>query len=976
MKRLFFILALAFVASFSHAQFKNEVHTSPDGKYTYTTVTNDPLGARIYTLKNGLTVYLSVMKNEPRVQTVIAVRAGSKHDPADATGLAHYLEHMLFKGTDKFGSLDYSKEGPLLTEIENRFETYRKTTDPADRRKQYHEIDSVSGLAAKFAIANEFDKMVGGIGAKGTNANTWFDYTRYINDIPANQIRNWLKIEGERYRNPQMRLFHTELEAVYEEKNISLDKDDEAVFDLSLAELFKHHTYGTQTTLGTVEHLKNPSIKRIKEYYYKNYVPNNMCVALSGDFDPDVVIKEIDETFSWMQPKPVAQPVFPPEEAITSPIRKEVFGPDPENIMLGFRFPGINTREADLMRLTDMILSNQVAGLIDLDLNQAQKVLQAGSYQFPLRDYSAHFLFGNPLTGQKLEDVEKLLLAELEKVKKGEFDDKLLPAIINDLTVRQMREYESNYMRANNMADAYINFTDWAAYAGFIDRISKFTKKDVMDFVQANYKDNYVVVYKRIGTRNTPKVEKPAITPVAVNREAESPFLKSVLSSPADKISPRFVDYKADIKEMTLGNGIPVRYLKNNENRLFTLYYKVDIGKMHDKKLAFALDYLNLLGTNTMDAEALKKKLYELGLTFGVNAGDDESYVYLSGLDKNYEAGVKLFEDLLRNAKPDQNALQSLVERTLKSREDAKKDKDMVMNPALYNYGQRGPKNPVTDILSEKELRTLDAKELTKKIAGLLSYKHKVMYYGPHSPNEVMTVLAKNHNMGGITIDAPKVAEYPYPETNENKVYFVDFPGMTQAEIIWLSKEYPYDPAKVPIQRLYNEYFGGGMSSIVWQEIRESKALAYSSWSNFISASKKGYPNYMFAYIGTQADKLPESMKAMNEIFVNLPYAEGVFAQAKDAIMKKIETERITRTNILMNYENALKLGLDHDIRKDVYEKVPTMSFDDVKKFQEQYVKNAKFTMLVLGSKEKIDKTKLAEWGKVTELKMEDIFGY
>ncbi len=274
--------------------FTEIANTSVDGAHTFFTVTGDPLRTRMYTLKNGLTVYMSVNKAEPRIYTSIAVRAGSKNDPADATGLAHYLEHMLFKGTDKYGSLDYEKEKKLLDKVENLYEKYRSTTDEEKRKEIYREIDKTSGEAAKYAIANEYDKMLSAIGAKGTNAYTSFEQTVYINDIPANQLETWLKIEGERFRNPVLRLFHTELEAVYEEKNISLDSDRRAIFFGLLDKLFPVHNYGQQTTIGTINHLKNPSIKKIKEYYSNYYVPNNMALCISGDFDPDQAIKWIE----------------------------------------------------------------------------------------------------------------------------------------------------------------------------------------------------------------------------------------------------------------------------------------------------------------------------------------------------------------------------------------------------------------------------------------------------------------------------------------------------------------------------------------------------------------------------------------------------------------------------------------------------------------------------------------------------------
>jgi len=970
-----FSLLFIFGDASAKTEYKIEKHTSPDGKYNYTTVSNDPLKARVYVLKNGLTVYLSVNKNEPRIQTMIPVRAGSKNDPSDATGLAHYLEHMLFKGTDKFGSLDYSKEKPLIDEVEQRFEDYRHVTDPAQRKIMYHGIDSVSGEAAKFAIANEYDKMLSALGAKGTNAFTWFEQTVYVNDIPSNQIKKWLQIEAERFRNPVLRLFHTELEAVYEEKNRGLDNDGEAVYEAALAALFQKHTYGTQTTIGTIEHLKNPSMRKIREYFGKNYIPNNMAICLSGDLDPDETIKLIDAAFSGYEQKPVPAFTFVPEDPITSPIRREILGPDPENIMIGFRFPGIATHDALVMTLIDKILSNNVAGLMDLDLNQKQKVLASGTWPMQQTDYSAHFFTANPLEGQKLEDVEKLILGEIELVKQGKFDDALLPAIINDLTFQQIKGYEDNSSRTSVMSDAFIHHLDWDKVASQIDDLSQITKQEIMAVAGKYYGNNYVVVYKRIGQRNSPKVEKPAITPVAVNKDSKSEFLVKNIAMPADKIMPRFIDYKKDIQATKLKNGIPVHYLHNDENQRFTLYYLLDMGKKDDKKMAYALQYLDFLGTDQLTNEQFKKKLYSLGCNFGASATDDQVYVFLTGLQRNFSDGVTLFEDLLAHAKPDQEALTAYVGHTLKEREDAKKDKSTILFTALNAYGKFGKRNPFTDVLSESHLKSLTADELTGKIHDLTKYDHRILYYGPVELKEVVENLDRLHKTPAKLMPVEKEPDYTYQETNENKSYFVNF-DMAQAEVLFLSKSYQYDPLKVPTQQLYNEYFGGGMASVVFQTIRESKALAYAVWSNFVTPRKKNQPNYMFAYVGTQADKLPETMDGMFDLLHNLPKTDPIFEQSKEAIMKKIETERITRTDILLNYENATKLGLDHDIRQDVYAKIPAMNYATIDDFQKQYIKNQHYTILAMGSRDKVDLKKLAQYGPVTELSLDEVFGY
>ena len=297
-------------------------------EYRYETAPNDPLGVRVYKLDNGLTVYLSDYKNAPRIQTYVAVRAGSKNDPATATGLAHYLEHMVFKGTSKLGTKDWSKEKPELDKIEALYETYRgQRNDPVARKRTYHQIDSISGVAARYAVPNEYDKLMGSIGSKGSNAHTSNEETVYQEDIPSNQLEKWSAVQAERFTEMVPRLFHTELEAVYEEKNRGLDSDFSKEFEALNASLYPSHPYGTQTTIGTIEHLQNPSITEIKKYFGQYYVPGNVALCLSGDLDYDQTIRLIDKYFGGWQGQPAPAFVAPVEKPLTAPITKEVVGP-------------------------------------------------------------------------------------------------------------------------------------------------------------------------------------------------------------------------------------------------------------------------------------------------------------------------------------------------------------------------------------------------------------------------------------------------------------------------------------------------------------------------------------------------------------------------------------------------------------------------------------------------------------------------
>ncbi len=944
--------------------------------YKYDTVPGDPLKVRIYTLSNGLKVYLSVYKDAPRIQTAIAIRTGSKNDPSDNTGMSHYLEHMMFKGSDEFGSKDFSKEKPLLDMIENQFEVYRKTTNPEQRKMIYHTIDSLSGVASTFAIANEYDKLLAGIGAKGTNAFTSFEQTVYINDIPANKVKPWLDVEFERFKDPVFRLFHTELETVYEEKNMSLDNDDDKVFEALFSGLFLKNTYGTQTTIGTVEHLKNPSLKSLKEYYNARYVPNNMAIILAGDFNPSEMISLIDATFGQLPSKPLKQYVPAKEDPITQAVSKDVVGPDAESITIGYRLNGAGTPDDDLITLFNMILSNSTAGLIDLNLNQGQKVLEAGAFSYVLKDYSVEVLYGKAKEGQSLEQVRDLILEQIERVKSGAFPDWLLPAIVNDFKLNEIKSSESNQRRVFSIMDGYVKDLPRSVEVKQIDRFSKITKQQIIDFAKKNFANNYVIVYKKTGkAAEVAKVAKPQITPVSVNRDEESAFLKKINAEPVKNIEPVFVDYTKDIQKLTMKSNIPVLYTENKENQTFSLYYYFDMGTSNSKAIGIALDYMKYLGTSRYTPNEVQEEFYKIGCTFNVSVSNEEVWVSLSGLSENMKKGLNLFENLLSDAKPEELAYQNLVSDIRKKRSDDKLNKNSILWSAMYNYGVYGEKSPFTNIYKESDLKVLSPDSLVSIIKSLNSFKHKVLYYGPQKPAGLVALLNVQHNVPATLSPIPSKTVFKQLPTTTNNIYTVGY-DMKQVEIIMLSRSDTYKKELVPVTRLFNEYFGGSMNSIVFQEIRESKGLAYSAYAGFRAPVDPDQHFYLFSYIGTQNDKLPEAMKAMMGIFNNMPESEKALNSSKEAIINKIRTERVTKSAILFNYLNAQKFGLTYDIRKDIFSKVPLMTFADLKAFQTKYIKNKTFSILVLGKQDEVDTKTLGTYGTIQPLSLENIFGY
>ena len=947
-------------------------------KYTYKTYPNDPLQVREYTLDNGLKVFLSVYKDAPRIQTYIAVRAGSKNDPKETTGLAHYLEHMLFKGSHQLGTTDWEKEKVYIQQIENLYEVYRRTTDETQRAKIYRQIDSISYIASTIAIANEYDKSMTAIGSEGTNAFTSNDYTMYVENIPANQVENWAKVQGDRFPNLVLRLFHTELEAVYEEKNIGMAHDNRRVNETMMAALFPNHPYGQQTTIGTIEHLKNPSMKNIREYHAAYYVPNNMCVAMAGDFNPDEVIKIIDKYFGSWKPGNVPSFTKVKEQPITTPIIRLVNGQDPANLTIAFRIEeGNGSRDALLAQAMEMVLNNGSCGLIDLNLNQKQLCLGAYAGTYTLNDYAAFMLGGRPTKGQTLGQLRDLLLEQLDLLKQGQFDESLIEASINQLKLRIMKQAESNNSRASQMAYAFVEHRNWGDVVNEIDELAKITKKDIVDFANRICKDNnYVIVYKQQDTPDpVTKVQKPAITPIYVSRDNESPFLASIKESAnkAKPIQPQFINFGKDLKKGKTANGSDVLYVKNVENGTFNLQYRFEFGSSADKTIDLASDLVEYLNTDKHSAEQLKEEFYRLACSWGISVGGRAVTVSISGLAENMEKAMTLVEEVMATCQPNDEALKMLVERAIKSRTDNKTNQRAAFS-ALNRYGIYGEEYIKETNESDAELRAYTARQLTDALHNLFNYKHRVLYYGPLSLKDATAAVNRIHKVKP-TKDVPANKIFQPQAVNENQVLFVDYNAKNTYVTEYFRGEH-FNTAQVPGMNLFNEYFGGSMNAIVFQEMREKHSLAYSASSHYTYGTDKDGYFFNSANVITQNDKLMDALNAYEELFNDMPQAEANFKLAKDALLAGSRTARTTKFGIISAYLTCEQMGWKEPLRKQNFQAYQNMTMKDLVDFQQKHIKGQKKTYLILGKESEMDFNALSKFGKVKKLTLDEIFGY
>ena len=951
--------------------------------HQYQSVEGDPMQTRIYTLDNGLKVYLSVNKNEPRIQTYIAVRTGSKNDPAETTGLAHYLEHLLFKGTTRFGTQNYEAERPLLDQIRDLYEVYRTKTDPAERAALYHQIDSISGEASKFAIANEYDKLMAQIGANGTNAHTSEDETVYQEDIPSNEIENWAIIQSERFQNMVIRGFHTELEAVYEEYNRGLTNDFWKVFEHLNKLLFPGHPYGTQTTIGTQEHLKNPSIINIENYFKKYYVPNNVAICMSGDFDPDTTIGIIEKYFGGWQPSPTSPAQFDQAPKMPQGIQKvDVYGLEQPMAILGWRLPGRSDREWDKAEVLQSLMANGKSGLADVDLVQQQKLLGFESGAMGMTNGSEFLMIGLPKEGQTLDEVRDLMLAEVAKLQRGEFDEGLLEGIINNMRLDEMKGLESNVRRASQMYAAFIHGRDWADVVTLQQRLSKLTKQDIVDYANRWLStSDYAIVYKQQGPDpNAKKIDKPAISPIEMNRDKTSDFVRMIQQRPVQPIQPVFVDFSKDVSQTTLRNGQPMLYKQNTQNGVFSLYYIVQRGEKHDHLLDVATNLFDYLGTKRMPIEAIQAELYRLACDASISCSTYATTIYMTGLAENQEKAVRLLEDWLKNLQPDDEIYSVLVDDILDQREQNKSSEDACLS-ALRAYATYGPVNATTDIASADEMKAATSKDLIRRLQSLSQYPQIALYYGPSSQQEIAALIERTHKVNkkaqaDFKFVQPLADRYPKQETVVPEVYLAPYESKAVKLQQYSNNGQAYDVALEPKVTLFNEYFGGSMNAIVFQELREARGLAYSAGANYATAAHPQESNTFMTQIGSQNDKMGDCLDVFHEITEHMPLAQNSFDLAKDAVLKRLATTRRVGARSLFYVYNARTMGFDHDIDADIYRQVQTMTLDDLRRFADENVAGRTYRYIVLGDPENLDMKKLESLGTVHRLTLTDIFGY
>lgn len=955
----------------------------------YESIPGDPLHARIYHLDNGLTVYLSRNPIKPEIQTYIAIRVGAQNDPLESTGLAHYQEHIMFKGTSEYGTTDYAKEKPYLDAIDNLYEAYGQTTDETARKAIYHQIDSISYLSSKIAIANEFDKLMSIIGATWVNAYTSTNRTCYHEVIPAGELTRWAMIESGRFKDLVVRGFHTELETVYEEFNMystmDFDKVDQAINNILYASI----PYRQHSVIGTQEHLKNPSLKNIKNFYHTFYRPNNAAICLSGDLDYDHAIEVINTYFGSWEPNDTLQKALDNDALLYHRkaglgVHKDtvVYGNEAPQLWMAWDVPNIHSEEIPVLDMLTKVLYNGHCGLIDLNINKKQKMLWGVADTKQDNDVSTLYLIGQPKTGQSLENLRKLFLNQIKELQSGEFSEDLLKAIVANTRREEIEMSDDNNYRAGYVfVNAFVYNLPYEQIIHYSDALSKVTKEQIVAFANKYLGDSYACIFKEQNSDLTPAtIEKPGITPIEMNRDKSSAFVSKLADIEPDHLQPKFLDFDKDIQQTTLRKGQKLIYRHNDNDELFYLLFLSNRGTYTDPVIDVATDLIDYLGTTNYSPEAYEMALYSQAAQVNFYNDEAKTTFRASSLQSNFDSTLTLLEDKVFRFVPKNAVLNQVIADRTRQHNDNKMDQAACFQQLLEAgfYGIENMQEQIT-ATAPKTLAKKDAAAIMEHLTATIPYMGTVLYYGPAPMEEVVAKLnddsqivnAYQRNQQPTALEHHKVQRIKQPEVwvapyKANNIYMVQYanPGVT------------YSPKQEAIVALFNEYFCGSMGSIVFQEMRESRALCYSSYARYVTPNFTGDDNYFMTYIISQNDKLKDCVLAFDTICNQMPLSQAAFDQAKASLLKQIENKRYAGFEAISAYLRYSYKGWDHDWNKDIYDEVQRLTLEDVQQFQTRVITDLPYRYLILGDKKQLDTKFLKSLGKVKYLKLKDIFVY
>ena len=942
--------------------------------FVYSQKTDTKINVVQYVLPNGLTVILNEDHTKSEIFGLVVTRAGGKDDPADATGMAHYMEHMLFKGTEELGTSNWEEEKPYIENIFALYDRLGETKDEAVRTEIQKQINEESIKANEFAIPNELSNIIKEIGGTGMNANTSPDRTVFFNTFPSNQLEKWLEIYSHRFVNAVFRSFQAELEVVYEEKNLYSDMFQTRLIENFQSHFFKNHPYGQQTLIGTIEDLKNPSLTKMYDFYKTYYVANNMALILSGDFNTTDAKKLIEKKFgNWRSGNIPERKIYYEDPFNGREFVKVKLSPIKIGL-LGFRTVASGHPDQIALEVCNQILSNSnQTGLLD-KLVLDNKILAAMTISMPYYDHGATLIFIVPkIVGQKLESAEELVMTEIRKLRNGEFDDWVIGTVKNSLYVDYMLSMEDNRVRALKFGESFGQGRKIESVLEYPNRLKKITRDDVIEIAQKYYGENYLAFYSKMGFPKKEKIDKPDYDPIVSKNELKSVFANKLESIPSKKPKESYFFFEEDVTKEEIYHGVNLFYTKNPLNEIFSMTLKYGIGDVKLPDLKYVSELMNYAGTKNYSVSEFKEEFAKIGCNYSISSDDSYLTINIEGLEKNLKSAVLLINGLINNPVIEDDKLNILYDGEKTNRKMERSEPDNVAD-ALFEFVKYKSKSKYLDRLSLKEVKKLKTKELIKTFKNATNFELNIHIA---AQQEIKSIISLFQNTFKLK-ETIAISESPIVKNaetyKENTIYFVNKKNATQSKVYFFGNGKNFKKENEAYIDAFNLYFGGGFSGIVLQEIREYRSLAYSAGSKYTIPALEGKPSEFIGYVGTQADKTNEAINIFYDLIRNMPEKPDRINMIRTYLNQKLSTDKPDFRNLSETIEAWKLKGYNEDPAIMKSKKYETLEFESIIEFYNENVRDIPIVIAIVGDEKKIDMKKLEQFGKVVKIKEKELF--
>lgn len=936
-------------------------------------------GLKAFKLKNGLSVYIWEDNTKTDVFGAVAIRTGSVNDPDQYTGLAHYLEHVMFKGTDKIGTLDWAAEEPIYKKIIAKYDEMADEVDPIKKETIGKEINELTIEAAKYSVSTEFSNLMESMGAKGLNAGTSYDLTYYHNSFPAYQINKWLEISSQRFINPVFRTFQSELETVYEEYNRMQDNQGRVQQQFWLSKIFEGHPY-SRSVIGLPEHLKNPRLSKLIEYYESWYTPENMVLVLVGNVNAKQISGRINAAFGRLPQKSTPERKTYTDLDIkgrTQHTAKIGYSP---SVTLAYKGVPVGHPDEKALEMVMSLISNssntgtlnklvidgELSGATAMDVTfreQGRNLIHA----IPLYDENQRRYESNKST-------EKKVLKAIEQIAKGEFADWAVEAIKNNKCRDFDLMMENNEDKAMMLINAFVNEEDLGEVLNYKEEIMSITNEDIKRVAKQYFTNDYIALYVEKGkNKEGGKLKKPDYKPIEAPVGKQSLYATQFKGMAIGQIDEKFMDF-SDVQVKALNDRSKMYYSPNTENNVFSLTLRYGAGTREYPKLGIAANLMNNAGVmGAYEPQQLKEELSKLNATYNVSADENYLYVTMRGFEETLPEACQLLSRQILMPKLDDKQL-SRIKGSMLGGRAMRKDNVSLLAGALFQYMRYQDKSDYIEELTDKEIYELQISELTGDINRASNYEAEIFYCGTLPFDNAYDILSKNLPLVANERPSTSPQDKPLATVTENTVYFLPNSDAEQAQIYLYLPMQNFDKKDDVLRDAFYQYFSGGFNGLVINEIREKRSMAYSAGAYISTPSLPGNPTYMIGSIGTQNDKANDAidifMGLINDMPENADRIENIKSYMRQEALSSHPDFRY-KAQYLRSFQ---RMGYKGDPAEENLAKIDALTFDDIVNFYKENIKGKPYSIGIMGNPKEIDTKKLEKYGKVVRVNEKKLF--